>query len=161
MSRPESKTNAMRILEKLDIPYVLHEFEVSGEVPDGVTAAGILGLPQEQVYKTLVTRGADRQCYVFVIPVAATLDLKKAASAAGVKSVAMLRQSELLPETGYVHGGCSPVGMKKAFPTYVEEEAMLYERITVSGGRVGHMVEVAVDGLLSACGGVLAPLITE
>ena len=113
----EEKTNVVRILEAAGIPCTAYEVPLpKGEVPDGVTAAKLLGKPPEQVFKTLVAQGPKGEHFVFVIPVAETLDLKKAAKAAGVKSVSMLPQKQLLPLTGYVHGGCSPVGMAKAFP---------------------------------------------
>ena len=112
----EEKTNVMRTLEQKKIPYTAHSYDPEGGI-DGVSVAQTLGQPPEQVFKTLVTKGASGAYYVFDIPVAENLDLKKAAKAVGEKSVAMLPQKELLPLTGYVHGGCSPVGMKKQFPT--------------------------------------------
>ena len=112
----EEKTNVMRTLEQKKIPYTAHSYDPEGPI-DGVSVAQTLGQPPEQVFKTLVTKGASGAYYVFDIPVAENLDLKKAAKAVGEKSVAMLPQKELLPLTGYVHGGCSPVGMKKQFPT--------------------------------------------
>ena len=111
----EEKTNVVRILEAAGIPCTAYEVPLpKGKVPDGVTAAGLLGKPVEQVFKTLVAQGPKGEHFVYVIPVAETLDLKKAARAAGVKSVSMLPQKQLLPLTGYVHGGCSPVGMSKS-----------------------------------------------
>ena len=161
MAQKDTKTNVMRTLERLGIPYTPREFPVGDRVPDGVQMASLLGLPADRVFKTLVTRGSDRQCYVFVIPVAETLDLKKAAAAAGVKSVAMLHQNELLPETGYIHGGCSPIGMRRHFDTYFAEEIILYDTVTVSAGKVGCMVEVESQALLRAAQGVAADLIVE
>ena len=108
----EEKTNALRILDQKKIPYTVHIYDASDGAVDGVTVARTLGQDEGRVYKTLVTRGASGQHYVFDIPVAETLDLKKAAKAVGEKSVAMILSRELLPLTGYVHGGCSPVGMK-------------------------------------------------
>ena len=121
----EEKTNVMRTLEQKKIPYTAHSYDPEGGI-DGVSVAQTLGQPPEQVFKTLVTKGASGAYYVFDIPVAENLDLKKAAKAVGEKSVAMLPQKELLPLTGYVHGGCSPVGMKKQFPTVFHETALLY-----------------------------------
>ena len=121
----EEKTNVMRTLEQKKIPYTAHSYDPEGPI-DGVSVAQTLGQPPEQVFKTLVTKGASGAYYVFDIPVAENLDLKKAAKAVGEKSVAMLPQKELLPLTGYVHGGCSPVGMKKQFPTVFHETALLY-----------------------------------
>ena len=127
----EEKTNVMRTLEQKKIPYTAHSYDPEGPI-DGVSVAQTLGQPPEQVFKTLVTKGASGAYYVFDIPVAENLDLKKAAKAVGEKSVAMLPQKELLPLTGYVHGGCSPVGMKKQFPTVFHETAVLYDTVCVS-----------------------------
>ena len=139
----EKKTNAMRILEQKKVTYTPHFYEDTGAVA-GVDVANALGEPVEQVYKTLVTVGKTGEHYVFVIPVADELDLKKAAKAAGEKNIAMIKSKELLPLTGYIHGGCSPVGMKKAFPTFFDETILGLEKIFFSGGRVGFQVEVAV-----------------
>ena len=134
----EEKTNVVRILEAAGIPCTAYEVPLEkGQVPDGVTAARLIGKPPEQVFKTLVAEGPKGEHFVFVIPVAETLDLKKAARAAGVKSIAMLPQKKLLPLTGYVHGGCSPVGMKKLFPTFIHNSAENFDKIYVSGGRIG------------------------
>ena len=129
----EEKTNVMRALDQKKIPYTAHSYDPDGPI-DGVSVAQTLGQPAEQVFKTLVTKAASGAYYVFDIPVAENLDLKKAAKAVGEKSVAMLPQKELLPLTGYVHGGCSPVGMKKQFPTVFHETALLYGTICVSAG---------------------------
>ena len=154
----EEKTNVVRILEAAGIPCTAYEVPLpKGEVPDGVTAAKLLGKPPEQVFKTLVPKGEH---FVFVIPVAETLDLKKAAKAAGVKSVSMLPQKQLLPLTGYVHGGCSPVGMAKAFPTYFAEEVILVDTMVCSAGKVGFQVEVAPDDLIALVKGQIADLTT-
>ena len=144
----EEKTNVVRILEAAGIPCTAYEVPLEkGQVPDGVTAARLIGKPPEQVFKTLVAEGPKGEHFVFVIPVAETLDLKKAARAAGVKSIAMLPQKKLLPLTGYVHGGCSPVGMKKLFPTFIDETAGLYDRIMFSGGRIGCQIEAPLSEL--------------
>lgn len=147
--KKEEKTNVMRLLEQKKIAYTAHEYPLDGgEAPDGITVARVLGQPEEAVFKTLVTRGASGGYYVFDIPVAETLDLKKAAKAVGEKSIAMILSRELLPLTGYVHGGCSPVGMKKQFPTVFHETCLLYDTIFVSAGKVGFQVETAPQALL-------------
>ena len=149
----EEKTNVMRLLDQRKVPYTPHAYpHEDGEAPDGVTVARSLGLDPDRVFKTLVTRGASGGFYVFDIPVAATLDLKKAARAVGEKSVAMLPSKELLPLTGYVHGGCSPVGMKKPFPTVFHRSALDQETILVSAGKIGFQVEVRPGDLIALVG---------
>ena len=143
----EEKTNVMRTLEQKKIAYTAHAYDPDGPI-DGVSVAQTLGQAPERVFKTLVTRGASGGYYVFDIPVAENLDLKKAAKAVGEKSVAMLPQKELLGLTGYVHGGCSPVGMKKQFPTVFHETAVLYDTICVSAGRIGAQVECRPGDLI-------------
>lgn len=155
----EEKTNVIRILEAAGIPCTSYELDLTQHtVPDGVAAARLLGKPPEQVFKTLVTQGPKGEHFVFVIPVAETLDLKKAARAAGVKSVSMLPQKQLLPLTGYVHGGCSPVGMARSFPTYFAEEVILVDTMVCSAGKVGRQVEVAPEALIALVGGEIADL---
>ena len=144
----EEKTNVMRALDQKKIPYTAHSYDPDGPI-DGVSVAQILGQPAEQVFKTLVTKAASGAYYVFDIPVAENLDLKKAAKAVGEKSIAMLPQKELLPLTGYVHGGCSPVGMKKQFPTVFHETVNDLELVTVSAGKIGHQVQVKPADLLN------------
>ena len=144
----EEKTNVMRTLEQKKIAYTPHEYPADGPV-DGVSVAAYLNQDPEQVFKTLVTKSTGGGYYVFDIPVAENLDLKKAAKAVGEKSIAMLPQKELLPLTGYVHGGCSPVGMKKQFPTVFHETALLYDTICVSAGKIGFQVECRPDDLLA------------
>ncbi len=136
------KTNVMRILDQQGVPYRSHDYGASGAV-SGAEVAAALGQDPDRVFKTLVTVGRSGQHYVFVIPVAEELNLKKAAAASGEKSIAMVKQKELLPLTGYVHGGCSPVGMKKAFPTWIHETAKQQERMFVSAGKVGFQIELA------------------
>ena len=136
------KTNVMRLLEQKGIPYTPHDYRASGAV-GGTEVAAALDEDPARVFKTLVTQGASGGHYVFVIPVAEELDLKKAAKAVGEKSIAMLPQKELLPLTGYLHGGCSPIGMKKPFPTVLHQSAAEQESIYVSAGKVGFQVEVA------------------
>lgn len=142
----DSKTNALRVLDAAGVAYDFRVFDCEG-APSGVEVAALLGLDPDRVFKTLVTQGKSGGFHVFMIPVASELDLKKAAGAAGEKAVHMIKSRELLPLTGYVHGGCSPIGMKKLFPTYLDETAQLFERITFSGGRIGCQVELAPDDL--------------
>ena len=142
----EIKTNAMRILDRMKIPYSHYTYECE-EFTDGVQVADLLGLPHEKVYKTLVAQGASREYFVFVIPIEAELDLKKAARSVGEKSVSMIHVKEINSVTGYIRGGCSPIGMKRPFPTAIDETADLFERIAFSGGRLGCQVEMAPDDL--------------
>ncbi|MBE5908890.1 MAG: Cys-tRNA(Pro) deacylase [Lachnospiraceae bacterium] len=142
----EDKTNVMRVLDGKKISYNSHMYEPDATL-SGAEIAAILGEEADKVFKTLVTRGKTGAYYVFVIPVEKELNLKKAAKAVSEKSVAMIPQKELLPLTGYVHGGCSPIGMKKTFPTVIHETAKNYEKIFFSAGKVGYQVEVAVTDL--------------
>ena len=141
------KTNAMRLLDAADIPYQAHAYDP--ELTDGVSVAAAVGIDADRVFKTLVTVGATGEHFVFVIPVGLTLDLKKAAKAAGVKNIAMIRQKELLPLTGYVHGGCSPLGQKKLFRTFFDETAILFDQIVFSAGKRGLQIEAAPDPLVA------------
>lgn len=138
MHEKHEKTNAMRQLDRKKAAYTVHSYD--GGALSGTEVASALGKDPERCFKTLVTVGKTGGHYVFMIPVAAELDLRKAASAAGEKSVAMLPQKELLPLTGYIHGGCSPIGMKKQFPTFIDETAQLYDEIGVSAGCRGCQV---------------------
>ena len=156
----EEKTNVMRVLDQKKIPYTAHTYPADGPI-DGVSVAGFLGQDVERVFKTLVTKGASGAYYVFDVPVAENLDLKKAAKAVGEKSIAMLPQKELLPLTGYVHGGCSPVGMKKQFPTVFHETVMLFDTVCVSAGKVGAQVEVEPQALLDLLGATAADIVVE
>ena len=156
----EEKTNVMRVLDQKKIPYTAHTYPADGPI-DGVSVAGYLGQDVERVFKTLVTKGNTGAYYVFDIPVAENLDLKKAAKAVGEKSIAMLPQKDLLPLTGYVHGGCSPVGMKKQFPVVFHETAILYDTICVSAGKVGAQVELAPQALLDLLGASAADVTVE
>ena len=144
----EEKTNVMRTLEQKKIPYTAFSYDPDGPI-DGVSVAAETGLDAASVFKPLVTKGASGAYYVFDIPVAENLDLKKAARAVGEKSIAMLPQKELLPLTGYVHGGCSPVGMKKQFPTVFHETVNELDLIAVSAGKIGHQVQVKPADLLN------------
>ena len=153
MAKKDDKTNVMRILDQKKVPYTPHTYPHDGNTaPDGATVARLVGRDPGCVFKTLVTRGASGAYYVFDIPVGETLDLKKAAKAAGEKSVSMLPQKDLLPLTGYVHGGCSPVGMKKPFPTVFDETALLWDTILVSAGKVGFQVELEPSALIALVG---------
>lgn len=148
--KKDEKTNVMRTLEQKKIPYTAHTYpHEDGVAVDGVTVANMLGQSPEAVFKTLVTKGASGGYYVFDIPVAENLDLKKAAKAVGEKSIAMLPSKELLTLTGYVHGGCSPVGMKKLFPTVFHESCLTLETMMVSAGRIGYQVEARPGDLIA------------
>ncbi len=140
------KTNVMRVLDQKKVSYRSHEY-VGDPTLSGEQIAALLCEDADRVFKTLVTQGKSGQHYVFVVPVKCELDLKKAAKAAGEKAVSMIKQKELLPLTGYVHGGCSPVGMKKPFPTFVHETAEGFEHMYVSAGRVGMQIELAPEDL--------------
>ncbi|MBO4873313.1 MAG: Cys-tRNA(Pro) deacylase [Lachnospiraceae bacterium] len=150
-AKSSEKTNVMRILDGKKIPYQPHAYQPDAAM-SGVQIAALLGEETEKVFKTLVTVGKTGQHYVFVIPVAAELDLKKAAAASGEKSIAMIKQKELLPLTGYIHGGCSPIGMKKPFPTWIHETAQHQETVFVSAGKVGFQIELTPADLVRAAG---------
>ncbi len=145
MSKNE-KTNVGRLLEAKKIDYKIYNYENTGVV-SGSDVAKVLGQDPRRVFKTLVTVGKSKEHYVFVIPVEKELDLKKAAAAANEKSIAMIPQKELLPLTGYIHGGCSPIGMKKSFITAIDQTAENFESILFSGGKIGFQVEVALCDL--------------
>ena len=158
--KKEEKTNVMRTLEQKKIPYTAHTYpHEDGIAVDGVTVAGMLSQDPAAVFKTLVAKGASGGYYVFDIPVAETLDLKKAAKAVGEKSIAMLPGKELLPLTGYVHGGCSPIGMKKLFPTVFHESCLSLSTMMVSAGKIGYQVEAAPEDLMALVRAATADLI--
>lgn len=140
----QEKTNVMRILEQKKIPYTMHDYTESGAIA-GEDVARVLGENPDEVFKTLVTVGKSKQNYVFLVPVNKELNLKKAASAVGEKSIEMIKSKDLLGLTGYVHGGCSPIGMKKVFPTVVDISAENREKILFSGGKIGFQVELKVE----------------
>ncbi len=150
----------MRLLDQKKTEYKSHTYEPDATM-SGEEIAGILGEDPARVFKTLVTQGKSGAFYVFVIPVGGELDLKKAAKASGEKAVAMIKQKELLPLTGYVHGGCSPIGMKKAFPTFIHKTATEDKRIFVSAGKVGFQIELSPDDLIRAANCTVADLLTE
>ena len=158
----EEKTNVMRVLEQKKIPYTAHAYpHEEGVAVDGVTVAKSLGQDPEQVFKTLVARGASKGIYVFVIPVAENLDLKKAARAVGEKSIEMVAVKEINTLTGYVRGGCSPVGMKKQYPTVFHETAEIVDTLMVSAGKIGLQVEVEPAALMELVGATMADLTVE
>jgi len=151
------KTNVMRLLEASKIEYTSYEYDA--ELTDGEQVAAAVGKDPDTVFKTLVTIGSNKQYYVFVIPVNCTLSLKKAAKAVDVKSIEMIKQKELLPLTGYLHGGCSPLGMKKVFETVLHDTACLCETITCSAGKKGTQVQLAPQNLLQMVKGKYGDLV--
>ena len=155
------KTNVMRILEQKKVPYTAHTYPHGDDPIDGVTVAGIIGRAPEQVFKTLVARGASKTILVFAIPVAAELDLKKAAKAAGEKSVAMIHVSEITPITGYVRGGCSPVGMKKQYFTVFDESCLTQNTMIVSAGKIGYQIEIEPQHLIELTRSITADLTVQ
>ena len=140
------KTNVMRILDQKKIPYESYDYSDTDAI-SGIEVAAVLGQDPLQVFKTLVTVGASKKNYVFVIPVCGELNLKAAAKAVGEKSIEMLKSKELLPLTGYIHGGCSPIGMKKLFPTVFDRSAEGYDRIFFSAGKIGYQVRLSLSDL--------------
>lgn len=154
------KTNAMRILDRKKISYEVLTYEVK-EFEDGVQIADIEGVPHEESYKTLVAQGKSKAYFVYVLPIEAELDLKAAARAAGEKAVELIHVKDITAVTGYVRGGCSPLGMKKQFPVFLDESASSFEKIYVSGGRIGSTIHLAPNDLLSACGGKYADILMK
>ena len=156
--KTSAKTNAMRMLDAAGISYGMAEYEVDESDLSGVHAADELGVPAETVFKTLVARGDGNELFVFIIPVAENLDLKKAASASGNKRIEMIHVKELFDLTGYVRGGCSPIGMKKTYPTYIDETAQLYDEIYFSAGRRGAQIILDPDKLCEVTGAEYADI---
>ncbi len=154
----EVKTNVMRILESLRIPYQQYRYECE-EFVDGLQVADLLGMPHEKMYKTLVTKGGTGGYYVFVIPIEGELDLKKAAKSVGEKSVEMIPVKEINAVTGYIRGGCTAIGMKKQYVTRLDEGASRLPALVVSGGRIGFQVELAPSDFLRASGAEYADLL--
>ena len=152
------KTNVLRLLDNAGIPYKALEYSGADGRIDALSIAEKTGIPPEQCFKTLVTENPAHEHFVFVMPATSGLDLKKAARVSGSKSIAMILQKTLLPLTGYVHGGCSPIGMKKLFPTFIEETAQLYDTIGVSGGRIGLTVVIDPQDLATFIGAQFADL---
>jgi Cys-tRNA(Pro)/Cys-tRNA(Cys) deacylase len=153
-----TKTNAIRLLEAANVKFTAREYDVSDGEISGVAVAAKIGQEPERVFKTLVTEGKNTGLNVFVIPCNVELDLKKAAQAAGDKHIEMIKSRDLEPKTGYIHGGCSPIGMKKQFPTFIDETAQLFDTINVSGGRVGLQIELAPDDIARMTGAAVADL---
>lgn len=154
----EEKTNVMRVLDQKKVPYTPHHYAHPDGAVDGASVAALIDKDPASVCKTLVTQGASKKYYVFVIPVLKELDLKAAAKAVREKSIEMIKQAQLLPLTGYVHGGCSPVGMKKQFPTVFDQSVEELDTITVSAGKIGAQVEVAPAALAGLVRGSFAPV---
>lgn len=156
--KKEEKTNVMRVLDGKKIPYESHTYKPDATMT-GEEIAAILGEDSAKVFKTLVTQGKSGAYYVFVVPVKEELDLKKAAKASGEKAVSMIKQKELLPLTGYVHGGCSPIGMKKQFPTFIHETAAGFDKVFVSAGKVGYQIELSPEDLIAVAGCKIADIV--
>ena len=156
----EIKTNAMRILESKKIPYITHTYECDKFI-DAIQIADMLSLPYEKVYKTLVTQGASKNYYVFVIPIAEELDMKKAAKSVGEKSVTMLHVKDINAVTGYIRGGCTAIGMKKQYITRIEQAAQNLDQIIVSGGKLGMQIELSPQDLAIAANAEFADLIVR
>ena len=157
----EQKTNVMRLLEQKKISYIPHEYPHGDEAVDGLTVARICEQNPEQVFKTLVVRGASKTIYVFVIPVTSELDLKKAAKASGEKSVAMIHVKEINQITGYIRGGCTPIGMKKQYQTVIHESAKKLTKMIVSGGKLGVQIELCPDDLIRVTRGTYEDIIIQ
>lgn len=151
----------MRLLDKAKIKYEPHEYPHGSEAVDGLTVAKLCGFDPECVFKTLVARGTSKNVYVFVIPVSSELDLKKAAKAAGEKSVEMVKVSEINALTGYIRGGCSPVGMKKRYSTFINESAKAKSTVYVSAGKIGSQVELEPLALAEICGAQFSELVKD
>ena len=158
MSKKELKTNAMRILETNNIAYTYKTYECD-EFTDGIHVADMLGLEHEVVYKTLITTGKSGEHYVFVIPIEEEIDFKKAAKVVGEKALEMLPLKDLTKVTGYVRGGCTAIGMKKTFPTVIQEDAQLYDKIHVSGGKIGMQIELSPEDLKNVANAKFADVI--
>ena len=163
MSKPKedktkNKTNAMRMLDTKKIPYTTHTYECD-EFIDAIQIADLLGLPHEKVYKTLVTQGASKNYYVYVIPIAEELDMKKAAKSVGEKSVSMLHVKDINTVTGYIRGGCTAIGMKKQYVTRIDQSAQNIDKIIVSGGKLGMQLELTPQVLAEASGAEFADFI--
>ena len=154
------KTNAMRFLDSKKIPYTVNTYECEDFI-DGVHIAQMLGQNEDMSFKTLVTKGRSGGYFVFVLPVAKELDMKKAAKAVGEKSVEMLHVKDINAVTGYIRGGCSPLGMKKQFPTVVDKSAQAFDTIIISGGRLGSQILLAPDDLAKACGGSFCDIVYD
>jgi Cys-tRNA(Pro)/Cys-tRNA(Cys) deacylase len=157
----KEKTNAMRILDQKKIPYNVITYDSQDGKIDGISVARKIGKDIQFVYKTLVTQGSSGSIYVFVIPVESELDLKKAAQATGEKNVALVQAKDMEKWTGYIRGGCSPIGMKKLYPTFIDSSASQFEQIVVSGGKIGVLIELSVDALQSVTKAVLQEVVKK
>jgi Cys-tRNA(Pro)/Cys-tRNA(Cys) deacylase len=153
------KTNAMRVLDKNMIPYNVITYDSQDGKIDGISVADKIGKDPQEVYKTLVTQGRSGNIYVFVIPVEAELDLKKAAQATGEKNVALVPMKDIQKLTGYIRGGCSPIGMIKPYPTFIDSSASQFEQIVVSAGKIGVLIELSVEALQSVTEAVLQEVV--
>lgn len=157
----EQKTNVMRVLEQKKIKYTPHSYPHGDEAVDGLSVAALIGEDPAKIFKTLVTRGASKGIYVFVIPVGDELDLKKAAKAVGEKSIDMIHVSEINALTGYIRGGCSPIGMKKQYKTFIDISAQDKKTIMVSAGKIGYQVELDPNALADMVRAKFADLVSE
>lgn len=157
MKKKEEKTNAMRELEQKKIVFKTHSY-VNTSAISGMEVASVLNEDPNYVFKTLVTIGKSGNHFVFLVPVNRELNLKKAAKTVGEKSISMIKQAELLPLTGYIHGGCSPVGMKKLFKTVIDESASFYDKIIFSGGKIGYQIETTLSELKKAISFILGDI---
>ena len=155
------KTNAVRLLDLKKVDYILHEYDVPDGFLDGISVAKATGIEPERVFKTLVTQGASKEFYVCVIPVSYELDMKKAAKHFGEKKLEMIPARDITKVTGYIKGGCSPVGMKKPFKTAIDENAIAFDRIVVSAGKVGLQMDLPLESLLEAASAELADLVVK
>jgi Cys-tRNA(Pro)/Cys-tRNA(Cys) deacylase len=158
--KKQEKTNVMRILDQKKIPYESYCYIESGVV-SGVEVARVLNQNPDRVFKTLVTQGASKNYYVFMVPVEKELDLKKAAKAVAEKSIEMIKSKELLPLTGYIHGGCSPIGMKKQFKTTIHSSAEEFDKIFFSAGKIGYQVETSISELKKVVNFSLSDIICD
>lgn len=158
--KTRNKTNAMRILDTKKIPYTIYTYECD-EFIDAIQIADMLSLPHEKVYKTLITQGTSKNYYVFVIPIAEELDMKKAARSVGEKSVAMLHVKDINAVTGYIRGGCTAIGMKKQYATRIDQSALNLDKIIVSGGKLGMQLELTPQDLAAASGAAFAEIIFD
>lgn len=158
MGKKINKTNAMRTLDKLGMDYEFREYDTGDGKIDGVSVAAKVGLLPDEVFKTLVTQSPTKNYYIFVVPVDHELSLKKCAKACGEKSVEMIPVKEITKVTGYIRGGCSPLAMKKQYPTFIHKTAKDLPAITVSGGKIGVQITLKPDDLLAACGGSWADI---
>ena len=153
------KTNVMRILDSSNIDYNIYTYEVKDSAVDGISVANKLGVAVENVFKTLVTKSHSGDFYVFVVPVAKELNLKAAAKRVGEKSVEMIKVSDMLKITGYIRGGCSPIGMKKNYNTVIDDSSLNLDKIIVSGGKIGFQVEIGPRDLIQLINAETGPIV--